>query len=171
MSSSSRIVSTSYRHATVALGELLRITRDGEQGLRMCAIRAESGSLRTLFTAMADRYRSAAAELHELIGRIGGDPSMRCVIPGAARRGWVGLHESLALTDDRALIDDCERAEDHALEVYRNALDDHLPEFVRQAVLQQFEGLMQDHHRIRLLGREPHPTGAVVVSYGGHTQP
>jgi uncharacterized protein (TIGR02284 family) len=76
------------------------------------------------------------------------------------------VHAALALNDDGALVDECERGEDHALEVYRNALDDHLPEFVRQVVLRQFETLMNDRHRIRLLASEPCADLAVVASYG-----
>lgn len=161
----------SYRYAIVALNELLIVTRSGERGFRTCAEHAGSPSLRKLFSAIADRHQGAAAELRELIYRVGGDPFVRYVIPGAARRGWVNLNSALALNDDGALVDECERGEDHALEVYRNALDDHLPEFVRQVVLRQFEDVMNDRQQIRLLPNEPRAAGTVVASYGDYTQP
>jgi len=160
----------SYRYATVALNELLIVTRTGEHGFRTCAERVGSPSLRVLFAAIADRHQSAATELRELIDRIGGDAGSRCLLPGAARRGWVNLPVALTLNDDGALVDECGRGEDHALEVYRNALDDHLPEFVRHVVLRQFEELMNDRQLIRVLAGEPGAGGTVIASYGDHAQ-
>ena len=72
---------------------------------------------------------------------------------------------------DDALVDECEHGEDHALEVYRNALDDHLPEFVRQVVLRQFEDLMSDYEQIRFLRSDPLKGGLVAASTGGHARP
>lgn len=158
-----------YCHSIVPLSELLIVTRGGERGLRTCAHSARSESLRRRLTVLADRYQAAVAELRDLLDRLGGDPGIRCVIPGALSRGWVNLQTAVTPGDDGVLVDECERAEDHALEVYRNALDDHLPEFVRQVVLRQFEDLMNDR-QIRLLSGEPRAGGAVVASYGDHVQ-
>jgi uncharacterized protein (TIGR02284 family) len=72
---------------------------------------------------------------------------------------------------DEALVDECEHGEDHALEVYRNALDDHLPEFVRQVVLDQFESMMSDHDQIRFLRTDPLQGGLVAASTGGDARP
>jgi hypothetical protein len=49
-------------------------------------------------------------------------------------------------------------------------LDDHLPEFVRQVVLRQFEGLMSDHDQIRVLRSDPPQSGTVAASTGGHAR-
>ncbi len=95
---------------------------------------------------------------------------MRGKIFSATRRGWMNLHVALTQNTDEALVDECEHGEDHALEVYRNALDDHLPEFVRQVVLRQFEGLMSDHDQIRVLRSEPLQGGTVAASTGGHAR-
>ena len=103
----------------------------------------------------ASRHAVAAAELRGLIGQLGGDPAIRGKILSTTRRGWGTLPASLTQNNDDALVDECERGEDHALEVYRNALDDHLPEFVRQVVLRQFEDVMTNHDQIRDLRSEP----------------
>jgi uncharacterized protein (TIGR02284 family) len=160
-----------YRYTIVTLSELLAVTRDGEQGFSACAEHARREPLKRIFMTRASRRAAAAAELRELIGQLGGDPSMRAAITGAPRRGWVNLRSALALNDDDALVDECEHGEDHALEVYRNALDDHLPEFVRQVVLRQFEGVMSDHDQIRILRDDPPRGGVVVASGGGDARP
>jgi uncharacterized protein (TIGR02284 family) len=96
---------------------------------------------------------------------------MRGKILSTARRGWMNLHAALTRNHDDALVDECEHGEDHALEVYRNALDDHLPEFVRQVVLRQFEGMMSDHDQFRLLRSDPLQGGMLAASTGGDARP
>ena len=160
-----------YRYTIVTLSELLAVTRNGEHGFLTCAEHARAEALRKLFATRASRHASAAAQLHELIGRLGGEPAMHARILGATRRGWVNLHAALAPGNDDALVDACEHGEDHALEVYRNALDDHLPEFVRQVVLRQFEDMMSDHDQIRFLRSDPLQGGLVAASTGGDARP
>jgi uncharacterized protein (TIGR02284 family) len=159
-----------HRYTIVTLSELLAVNRDGEHGFTTCAEHARSESLRRVFISRAARRAAAAAELRDLIGQLGGDPGMRARILGAAHRGWVNLRSALALNDDEALVDECEHGEDHALEVYRNALDDHLPDFVRQTALRQFEDLMREHEQFRFLRSEPPQGGVVVAGVGGHAR-
>jgi len=159
-----------YRYTIVTLSELLAVTRDGENGFITCAEHARAVPLRHLFVTRASRHAVAAAELRGLIGQLGGDPAIGGKIFSTSRRGWVNLPATVSLNDDEALVDDCERGEDHALEVYRNALDEHLPEFVRQVVLRQFEGLMRDHDQIRDLRSESLQGGVVAASAGGHVR-
>jgi uncharacterized protein (TIGR02284 family) len=120
-----------------------------------------------MFEARALRNATVAAELSELIAQLGGDPASRSKIIGATRRGWVNLHTALTQNTDDALLAECEHGEDHALEVYRNALDDHLPELIRQVVLRQFEDMMSDHDQIRFLRSDPLKGGLVAASTGG----
>jgi uncharacterized protein (TIGR02284 family) len=156
-----------YRYTIATLSELLAVTRDGEQGFMACAEHARSGALKKMLTTRAGRHASAAAELRELIAQLGGDPAAHGKILGATRRGWVNLHGSLKQNADDALIEECQHGEDHALEVYRNALDDHLPESVRQVVLRQFESMMSDHDQVRFLRTDPLQGGLVAASTGG----
>jgi uncharacterized protein (TIGR02284 family) len=159
-----------YRYTIVTLGELLAVTRDGEQGFGACAEHAHSEELRQLFAARAAWCAMAAGELRKLIGTLGGDPGMHGMILIAARDAWLDLRAALSLNDDDVLLDQCERGDDHALEVYRNALDDHLPEFVRQVISRQFEDVMGSHDRIGALRNEPPGGGAFVASLGGYVQ-
>jgi uncharacterized protein (TIGR02284 family) len=160
-----------YRYTIVTLSELLAVARDGELGFITCAEHVRSDSLRQVFVSRASRHAVAAAELRGLIGQLGGDPAMRGRIFSASRRGWKTLPASLTQNNDEILVDECERGEDHALEVYRNALDDHLPEFVRQVVLRQFEELMSDHDQIRVSrGDESLQGGLIAASTGGYAR-
>jgi uncharacterized protein (TIGR02284 family) len=160
-----------YRYAIATLSELLAVTRDGEHGFMACARHARADALKKLFAGRASRSAAAAGELCELLVQLGADPAACGQIRGATRRGWVNLHAALTQNTDEALIDEGEHGEDHALEVYRNALDDHLPEFVQQVVIRQFEGMMSDYEQIRFLRNDPHQGGRVAASTGGDARP
>ena len=157
------------RYTIVTLSELLAVTRDGEHGFSACAEHAPSDELKKLFATRAGRYRAAASELRELITQLGGDPAVRGRIVGT-RRGWSIQRTTLTQNTDAALLEVCEHGEDHALEVYRNALDDHLPELVRQVVLRQFEDMMSDHDQVRFVRGEPLQGGMIAASTGGHAR-
>jgi uncharacterized protein (TIGR02284 family) len=159
------------RYTIATLSELLAVARSGERSFMACAEHAHTDSLKKLFVSRASRHAAAADELRELIARLGGDPAASGKIRGATRRGWGNLHAALTQNTDEALVQECEHGEDHALEVYRNALDDHLPEFVRQVVLRQFEGMMSDHDQMRLLGSDPLQGGMLAASTGGDARP
>jgi uncharacterized protein (TIGR02284 family) len=158
------------RYTIATLSELLSVARGAERGFTACAEHAHADALKKLFVSRASRRAAAAWELSELVERLGGDPATGRT-RGATPRGWVNLHAALTQNTDEALVAECEHGEDHALEVYRNALDDHLPEFVRQVVLRQFEGMMSDHDQIRFLGSDPLQGGLVAASTGGSAWP
>jgi uncharacterized protein (TIGR02284 family) len=157
----------SYRYTIATLTELLTVTRDGGLGFSLCAEHARSDTLRKMLATRARRNITMGTELSELIAQLGGDPAVRSRIVGATRRGWVNVHAALERNTDESLVAECEHGEDHALEVYRNALDDHLPEFVRALILRQFEDMMSDHDQIRFLRGDPLQGGLLATSTGG----
>lgn len=137
------------KYTIAALRELISVRCDSEQALRMCASCLGPGSLRELCGAGAAECAHAARELEGLVAQLGGERQAHGAVPGFWRSGWAGLRAALAREDDSAILDACERGESWILEAYRNALDDHLPDFVRDAVLRQFEVLMSTHDAIR----------------------
>ena len=158
------------RYTIVTLCELLTVVRDGERGFTVCAEQVRSDDLKKLFASRARRHSEVAAELSELIAGLGGDPAIRGKIVGTEHRGWATVHAALTQNTDQALIEACAHGEDHALEVYRNALDDHLPEPVRQVILRQFEDMMIDHDQDRFLASDSLQGGLIAASTGGHAR-
>jgi uncharacterized protein (TIGR02284 family) len=101
-----------------------------------------------------------------LVERLGGARQAHGAVAGFWRSGWEGLRGALALGEDRAILDACERGESWILEAYRNALDDHLPDFVRDAVLRQFEVLMSTYDAIRGCRAQRSARGEAAVTPG-----
>lgn len=138
-----------YKYTIEALRELISVRRDSEQALRMCAAQLGAGVLRELCAQGASECADAIGELEALVGELGGTRQAHGAVAGFWRSGWAGLRAALARGDEGAILDACERGESWILQAYRNALDDHLPDFVREAVLRQFEILMTTHDAIR----------------------
>ena len=159
-----------HRYTIVTLSEILAVTQAAEQGFLACAEQARGAALRRELECGSRRHNEASRELRELIGGLGGDSAMRGTIMVGTQRGWLGLRTALSLDNDEALVEQCEHGEDHALEVYRNALDDHLPEFVRQVIGRQFEELMVNHERMKSLRNQAPRGGAVVASVGEYVR-
>jgi uncharacterized protein (TIGR02284 family) len=162
-----------HRYTIETLRELIAVRREGEQGFRACAEHAGSEELRDVLMAHAHECARAVEGLQALVRQLGGDPRLRATSPRATRRGWLNPRSTLARNEDGAILDDCERGASRILEVYRNALDDPLPDFVRRVVLRQFEAVMSDHDQIRDLRnerqlRETLPTSTPGAQAGQH---
>jgi uncharacterized protein (TIGR02284 family) len=148
----------SHRFTIDALIELITARRDGEQGLRICVEHVRSQRLRPLLLSHLQECAQSLQELQSLVQLLGGNPEPPVRESAAAHRRWVELRAALACNEDEVILDECERGESRALEVYRNALDDPLPSLVRAIVLRQFEDVMTNHDQIRDLRSHWPPT-------------
>lgn len=149
------------------LNELIVVSRDSCKGFRVCAQRARNERLRELLLERARACEEAGEELQALVRSLGGEPAAADATVGMRRR-WMSVHTVLADSDDdfldETIVAECGRGEEYALEAYRNALDDHLPDFVRYIVLRQFEGVMNNYDRIRFLESERQFRGCAAVA-------
>ncbi len=133
------------------LNDLIENCKDGEYGFRTCAEHAKSTDLKSVFTQRAGECQQAAQELQTLVTRFGGTPDNSGSVSGAAHRGWVAVRGAVVLDDDQAMLNECERGEDIALNRYRKALEEDLPSDVEQVVRRQYEGVRRNHDQIKAL--------------------
>lgn len=139
----------SHKYTIEALRDLISVHRDSEQAWHLCAASLGAGPLGDLSVRGGAECATAIRELEALVERLGGGRQAQRAVAAFWRSGWTGLRAALARGEDGAILDACERGESWILEAYRNTLDDHLPDFVRDAVLRQFEVLMTTHDAIR----------------------
>ena len=136
------------------LNELIETCKDGEYGFRACAEQAKSDTLKTLFDRRSQECAAAATQLQAHVSELGGKPENRGSAMGALHRGWVAVKTKLVSYDDLAVLEECERGEDAALESYREALRQDLPERIANLVELQYQGVKQNHDEIRRLRNE-----------------
>ena len=141
------------------LNDLIENCKDGEYGFRTCSEHAKASNLKSAFTQRATQCRAAAEELQTLVTRFGGTPDTTGTVAGAVHRGWLAVRGAVALDDDQAMLNECERGEDIAINRYRKALEEDLPPDVEQAVRRQYEGARRNHDQIKAL-RDSYKTTA-----------
>jgi uncharacterized protein (TIGR02284 family) len=153
---------------TSVLNELVETSKDGEKGFRTAAEDTKNAELKTVFLRRAEDCKKGAAELQQLVSRLGGKPEDGGSVAGALHRGWVNLKAAVSERDDLAILEECERGEDVAKAKYRAALEDNtLPEEIRAAVQRQYDGVVRNHDQIRdLRDRFRLPAGGQTTSDG-----
>jgi len=133
------------------LNELIETSKDGERGFEKSAEDAHDAELKSLFGECARRCREGAAELQALVRAEGGSPENTGSAAAAVHRGWMSLKEAVSSRDDKAILEECERGEDHAKAKYRKALEQNLPPDIRATVDRQYQGVLANHDRVRML--------------------
>ena len=138
-------------NVTSVLNELVETSKDGERGFRKAAEDAHDAQLKTLFVSRAEDCSRGARELQDVVQRLGGKPETGGTVSGALHRGWTDVKSAVAGRTDYSILADCEKGEDVAKKHYHDALEKDLPADVRIVVEKQFQGVLQNHDRIRHL--------------------
>ena len=131
------------------LNKLIETSKDGEYGFRTCAENVKSPDLQTIFLRRAEDCARGAAELQGLVARLGGKVEDDSSVSGTLHRGWVSVKGVLTGKSDVAILEECERGEDKALERYRDAIKAQLPADVMEVVRRQYDGVKRNHDQIR----------------------
>ena len=136
-------------NAISILNDLIETSKDGEKGFRTSAEDTRNGELKSVFVARAQDCAKAAADLQQLVTRLGGNPESGGSVAGAVHRGWVNLKSSVTDRSDLAILEECERGEDVAKARYRKALEADLPDDIRGIVQRQYDGAVRNHDQVR----------------------
>lgn len=131
------------------LNDLIETSKDGEKGFRKAAEDAHDAQLKTMFVARAEDCMRSARELQDVVQGLGGKPETGGSMSGALHRGWVDMKSAVAVRSDRQILAECEKGEDVAKKRYHDALEKDLPLDVRSIVERQYEGVLQNHDRVR----------------------
>lgn len=138
-----------WRNLMCVLNGLLGSMIDEERVLRACAQNVRDATLREVFEAAAARCEEYAGELERKIRYLGGEPLENDSASGFVRRGRPSLTASPAVTDDRAILVECERGEDVVKRAYEDVLKNDLPVDIRIFVARQYKGMRENHDRIQ----------------------
>ena len=145
MTSKSDVVST--------LNDLIETCRDGQNGFQAAAEGVSNGELKTLFLEYSRQRASFVGELQDEVRRLGGDPQRTGSLAASLHRGWIDIKSAVTGEDESAVISECERGEEAAVENYREALGADLPTNVRAIVERQFSQIRAARDRVRALER------------------
>jgi uncharacterized protein (TIGR02284 family) len=131
---------------------LIETLKDGQEGFKQAAESVKDPQLKSVFdeysrqrARFVSELRSQAQSLEERESKPSGSAA------GALHRGWINLKSALTRGDDHAILAECERGEDSAVEQYKKALDNGLSAPVQQIVSRQYTQVKQAHDRVKSL--------------------
>ncbi len=133
------------------LNNVIETLKDGEAGFRVACEDIESADLRSLFSDYASQRAQFAVQLQTL-ARSHGEPNPETSgsTAGALHRGWINLKAAIATRNAHAILAECERGEDSAVETYEKAMaEPELSPEVRTVLSSQYSDVKAAHDRIR----------------------
>lgn len=133
------------------LDHLLETCIDGQNGFETAANAIEDGSLKSELMQYSLQRQDFAAELRAAIAAMGDRPSESGSVSAALHRGWINLKSAVASNDKYAVLAECERGEDSALDEYREASHSGLPPVIAPIVQTQYEQVQRVHDRVKAL--------------------
>jgi uncharacterized protein (TIGR02284 family) len=134
------------------LNDLIETLKDGQEGFKQAAESVSNPNLKSLFSDYSQQRSRFATALQTEARRHGEpDPETSSSATGALHRGWINLKSAITGGDEHAILAECERGEDSAVEEYKKALDNGLSPTAQELVTRQFAEIKAAHDRIRNL--------------------
>jgi uncharacterized protein (TIGR02284 family) len=134
------------------IDDLIETLKDGQEGFKQAAEGVKDPQLKAVFdeysrqrARFAVELRSKAQSADERESEISGSAA------GALHRGWINLKSALTRGDDHAILAECERGEDSAVEEFSKALNNGLSGPVQEMVSRQFVQIKEAHDRVKSL--------------------
>jgi uncharacterized protein (TIGR02284 family) len=132
------------------IDDLIETLKDAQEGFKQAAAGVKDPQLKAVFdeysrqrARFAVELRSKAQSADERESEISGSAA------GALHRGWINLKSALTRGDDHAILAECERGEDSAVEEFRKALNNGLSAPVQEMVSRQFVQIKEAHDRVK----------------------
>jgi len=134
------------------LNNLIETLKDGQEGFKQAAEGVSDPKLKSLFRDYSDQRSRFATALQSEARRLGEtDPETSSTATGALHRGWMNLKSAITGGDEHAILAECERGEDSAVEEYKKAMADGLSPSAQEIVSHQFAEIKAAHDQIKSL--------------------
>src|SRR5437773_9001210 len=134
------------------INNLIETLKDGQEGFKQAAQGVKDPQLKSLFTDYSLQRSRFATELQSEARVLGeSEPETSSSAAGALKRAWINLKSAVTKGDDHAILAECERGEDSAVEQYKKAMNDNLSASLRGIVARQFAQIKEAHDRIKNL--------------------
>ena len=143
---------TQQKEIISTINSLIETLKDGQEGFKQAADGVEDPNLKSLFREYSQQRSRFAAELQSQARSLGEtEPEKSSSAAGAMHRAWINIKSAVTSGDDRAILNECERGEDSAVEEFRKAMEDNLTSPLREIVSRQYDEVKSGHDRIKSL--------------------
>lgn len=134
------------------LNDLLEKTYDAELGYKNAKENTDVPRLKTFFGARSQQRFQYAESLKQLITKLGGTPIKEGSLVGKAHRAWIDFKSALALSNEEAVLEECERGEEASLKAYDEFFNTYkLNSEVAAEILKQRNGIARSLNKVEML--------------------
>ncbi|MEO6433282.1 MAG: PA2169 family four-helix-bundle protein [Sphingomicrobium sp.] len=134
------------------LNGLIATTIDSVDGYRTSAEDIQSPELKQRFIDRASERETMVAGLRGQVSTLGGNPEDDGTILAGAHRMFVDLKSAVTGKDDKAVINEVERGEDHIKAKFKDALaDDTLSAETREVIQVAWTSVKAGHNEMSSL--------------------
>jgi uncharacterized protein (TIGR02284 family) len=134
------------------INSLIETLKDGQEGVKQAAEAVKHSSLKSLFNEFSLQRAIFAGELQSEVVNLGeSKPETDSSASGALHRAWINIKSAVTSGDDHAILAECERGEDSAVNEYREAMEEEITAPIRDVVERQYREVQHAHDRIKSL--------------------
>jgi len=134
------------------VNSLIETLKDGQEGFKQAADAVKDPNLKSLFSGYSQQRSRFANELQNQARSLGeSEPEKSSSAAGAMHRAWINLKSGVTSGDDHAILAECERGEDSAVNEYKEAMEDNLSSPLREIVSHQYSEVKSAHDRVKSL--------------------
>lgn len=123
------------------LNKLIQTARDGQEGFKEAAEAIENDDLKNLLMKYSHDRAVFAGVLQNEVLRLGGEYEDSGSVGGALHRGWLNLKAAVVGRDEEQILRECVQGDRTAMEVYEDALQGGLPEYLAETVRGQHDAI------------------------------
>jgi uncharacterized protein (TIGR02284 family) len=132
------------------LNSLIATTLDSAEGYTEAAKESDSPKFGDMFTSRASERRSVVTQLQSEVRRLGGTPEDDGTVLASMHRTFLDLKAAVTGRDDKAIVNEVERGEDHIFHKFQDALkDEKLSPETRTAIQNAFTSVRTGHDQMR----------------------
>ena len=137
-------------HDIEIVNDLIKTTIDSVDGYRSAAEDANNNQFQAIFSERANERQHVADELRQHVRSLGGDPQDGGSILAGAHRAFMDLRDAITGRDDKAVIAEVERGEDHIKAKFETALEDvNLGTETRTLISKCYDSVKSGHDQMR----------------------
>ncbi|MVM41480.1 PA2169 family four-helix-bundle protein [Spirosoma sp. HMF3257] len=124
------------------LSRLLTLSHDAEKGYEEASENVDDNELKTLLLAQSRQRAEFAQELDREIRALGGEPDNGTSITADLHRAWINIKSTFSTNDDKAVVQECHRGDQEALNTYNSVLQEtDLVASTRELLLRQKQSI------------------------------
>ena len=98
------------------LNKLVTSSNDAEEGYKEAADNVDDNELKALFLQQSRQRADFARELGREIQTLGGDADKGTSLTADLHRAWINVKSAFTSNDDKAVVQECHRGDQEALE-------------------------------------------------------